>query len=135
DGGGAGLVAAGDEGVGVSLAADVDPVPGVLGDEDGGGVDVGVAVDEVAAEGPGEAFDVGQRVVAGDGVDGVLHRVGRDDFRVVAVGVGGLEGAFELDVDGELLELVDVGAAGDLGQADLGLAVGVLGEDAGGHGG
>ena len=44
--------------------------------------------------------------VAGERVDRVLHRVGRDDVLVVAAGVGGVEVALERDRDRQVAEVV-----------------------------
>jgi hypothetical protein len=45
-------------------------------------------------------------VLAGDGIDGILHRVGGQDFLVFAFCVGGFEVAFKANADGELFDVV-----------------------------
>ncbi len=64
-------------------------------------------------------------VLGRERVDRVLHRVGRDDVGVVAVGVGGPEVALERDVHGQVADAWRSGSRVDLDQPDRGLAVAV----------
>ena len=66
------------------------------------------------------------QLFAGEGIDGVLHRVGRDDQAVLRAGVGGVEVAPQHHGDFKLLEAVLRARAGDFHDADLGFAVMVV---------
>ena len=82
----------------------------VPADVHGRGIDLGL-LEEVLGERPAVGLDRSVEVVLGEGVGGVLHRVGGDDVRVVTVGVGGIEVALERDRHGQVAEAVTVRAA------------------------
>ena len=88
-------------------------------------------LEEVAGHRRAEVLDRFQRMLPGQRVGDVLHRVRRDDQAVVADRVRVGEIPFELDLDRQLADLVAVGPAGDLRQPDPRLAVGMLGENDG----
>ncbi len=113
-------------------AIQADPLQRLLGEADGRLFDVGVIGEEVARHRRAEVFDRFQGMLPGQRVGDVFHRVRRDDQAVVAARVRLGEIPFELDLDRQLADLVAVGRAGDLGQANPRLAVGMLGEN-GGH--
>jgi len=69
-----------------------------------------VDLEEMASEDHPEVLDRPRQVLAGERVDRVLHRVGRDDVRVVAVDVRSRELAFERDRDGQVADLVAIRA-------------------------
>ena len=117
---------------GCSTPVDADPLQRLLDQADGRPLDVGVMLEEVARQRRAEALDRLERVLLGQRVGDVLHRVRRDDQAVVAGGVRAGEIPFELDLDRQLADVVAVGPARDLRQPDPRLAVGMLGED-GGH--
>ena len=118
--------------VGVSAAAGANSFEGLLGDADERGGNMSVMLEEVAGERGSEFFDRIEDVLLGQGEGDVLHGVGGDDQAVVAAGVGFIEIPLECDIDRELADVVTVVAAGDLGQPDLRLAVGMMREN-GGH--
>ena len=70
-----------------------------------------------------ELLHVIDRILPRQRVHDVLHRIGRMARGVVAVDVDLLERAFELDVDGEIDELVLGGGALDLHQPHARFAV------------
>jgi hypothetical protein len=76
----------------------------------------------------GEILDASGRGFAGEEVDGVLHRVGGEDFVVVAVGEAGEEIALKKDFDGPLLKIVDYRLAIYADEAYARLAVAIFGE-------
>ena len=78
-----------------------------------------------------EAFRVADRFLRRQGVDRVLHRVGRQHRAVVAVGVRLVVVALEADRDGQVAQVVPIGAAPHLDEADARLAIGRLNEHAG----
>src|SRR5258705_8772622 len=45
-------------------------------------------------------------MLASQGIDGIFHGVGGEDFSIVALGVGGLKGAFETYRDCDLADIV-----------------------------
>ena len=105
-----------------------DPVPAVLLDGDlraGHPLEV---VHEVPAQAEPELLDLAHPVLLGEGVDGVLLRVGGDDLGVVAGQVGVGEVAAQRGGHVQVLDLVPVTVAGDVHQADLRLAVLVVAE-------
>ena len=79
--------------------------------------------EEVLDEPPSERLDVIDRMLLGQRVDRVAHGVGGKQAGVVSLDVGGLEVALELDVDREIAQVVAVGPARDLDEANLGLPV------------
>ena len=88
-----------------------------------------VGVDHVCAEmveGTGERLNARQRMILGQHVHRVLHRVGRDDVAVVAVRVATGEVAFEGDVDADLLQLVPLAVPRDFRQPHVRLAVRIV---------
>src|SRR5690606_32258014 len=127
--GGALLVAAAQERVVVPGAADRDPVPAVLFDQDAGAVHRRLGGDEVPAQSQREVLYLADRLLLGEGVDGVLLGVGGQDRRVVAFVVGGVEVATQRRADGEVLDAVPGGAAVHRNQADFRLAVLVGADD------
>ena len=70
-----------------------------------------------------ERLDVLDRMLLGQRVHHVAHRVGGQQAGVVSIDVRGLEVALEPHVDGEVAQVVAAGPARDLDQADLGLSV------------
>ena len=79
--------------------------------------------EEVLDEPPSERLDLVDRMLLGQRVDGVAHRVGSEQAGVVSLDVRGVEVALEPDVDREVAQVVAVGPARDLDEADLGLSV------------
>ena len=67
----------------VWLAINGDSGPSVLDDLDVGGVDVLVSLDKMCAEDRGEQFWWVDRVLLCLDVDGVLHRIGRNNDAVI----------------------------------------------------
>ncbi len=59
-------------------------------------------IDEVNAEG----FDGLDGMLASEGVHGIFHRVGGENFLVVALGVRGLEIALKRDGQSDFLDVV-----------------------------
>jgi len=109
-------------------AVDRDAVPAVLLDADlraGHPLEV---VHEVPAEPKREFLDLAHPVLLGEGVDGVLLRIGGDDLGVVADQVGVGEVAAQRGGHVQVLDLVPVTVTGDVHQADLRLAVLVVAE-------
>ncbi len=80
-----------------------------------------------------EFLDLAHRPLPGQRVDGVLHGVGGQHLAVIAVDVDLLEVALELDVDGDVLQVVLFTAARDPHQADPRFAV-VTGRELDCHG-
>ena len=70
-----------------------------------------------------ERLDVIDRVLLGQRIDRVAHGVGGQQAGVVPLDVGGLKLALELDADREIAQIVSVGPARDVDQANLGLSV------------
>src|SRR4029078_4408245 len=90
--------------------------------------------EEVLDKAHAEALEVPDVVVAlRERVDGVAHRVGREQTGVFARRVRGGEVALERHVDRQVAEVVAIGAARDLHEANARLAVAVPAKD-GGHG-
>jgi len=58
--------------------------------------------DEVLDQAQREGFDLVDRTLLGQRVDGVAHRVGRQQSGVVPIDVGGLELALQRDVDAQV---------------------------------
>ena len=82
-------------------------------------------VEEVLGERRPIVLDRAVEVLLGERVGRVLHRVGGDDVRVVAVGVGGREVALERDGDGQVAQPVRRRVAPDPDEPDRRLAVAV----------
>ena len=61
---------------------------------------------EVIRQAAGERLDVSERILSRQRVHRILHRVGGDARRVVALDVDRVERALELDVDRQVDELV-----------------------------
>ena len=93
-------------------------------DVDGRDVDLRLG-QEVLGERSAVGLDRAVEVVHGERVGRVLHRVGGDHQRVVAIGVGGLEIAFEGDRHGQVADAVTARIAGDADEPDRRLAVAV----------
>ncbi len=125
DGGGLALVGAAHEGGGEGLAVDGEALPEGGFDDDFGGGDLGVAGEDVVDELLGVGFHAVGFGFARDEVDGVLHRVGGEDFGVVAEGVRGVEVAGEEELDGPLVEVVVGEVLGEAHEADARFAVAV----------
>ena len=81
--------------------------------------------EEVLGKGAAVGLDRAVEVVRREGVGRVLHRVGGDHQRVVAVGVGGLEVALERDRHGQVADAVAARVAGDADEPDRRLAVAI----------
>ena len=99
-------------------ASRFDRLPQVLGEIDPHPRRPRAAVQKVIAQGQPEVLDVVERVLGGQRVDGVLHRVGGEDALVVPLRVGRREIPFEADAHRDVLELVALRAAADGHQAD-----------------
>ena len=100
----------------------VNPVPGVLLGGPASAGDPVEAAGEVVRQAQQELLRRAD-AVAGEGVDGVLLRVGGHHMGVVALGVRGGEVAVQLGGHAEVLDGVPGRVPGDLDQPDLGLAV------------
>ena len=101
-----------------------DRLPCVLAGGDGGEVHL-LESEEMLGERSGKALDRPVEVILGERVGRVLHRVRRDDERVVALDVGRLEGALQADRDSQVPDLVTVRPPDHLDQPDCRLAVAV----------
>ena len=75
-----------------------------------------------------EVLDRAFEVVLCEGIGRVLHRVGRDYARVVALGMSRLERALERDGDGQVTDTLAPGPAHDPDEPDGRLAVAVFAE-------
>ena len=95
--------------MGMLAAIEADPLQRLLGQADGRLLDVGMIGEEVAGHRRAEVLDRFQRMLPGQGVGDVLHRVRRDDQAVVAARVRIGEIPFELDLDRQLADVVAVG--------------------------
>src|SRR5690606_18209859 len=111
-----------------------DPLPGVLLDADAGPVDGLLRGDEVAGEVDGELLGRLDAVFLGEGEDGVLGGVGRQDVGVGAGVVDVVHVAGEGDGHVEVLDAVGAAVPGDPDDAVLRLAVLVLSQDGGAGG-
>ncbi len=111
------------EGIGRGACLRLQRLPGVLADRDRRALDR-LGLDEVRREPARERLDRPVQMLGREGVDGVLHRVGGDDERVVAGGERGVEAALQRDVDGEVADTVDR-PANDPDEPDRLLAVAV----------
>jgi hypothetical protein len=94
------------------------PLPGLLADRDGRGGHPPVA-EEVLDERRAERRERVQRVIGGEPVDDVAHRVGGHQAGVVVARVRSFEVALEHDVDGQVAQAVPLRAASELDQAHL----------------
>ena len=75
-----------------------------------------------------ERLWLADRMLRGQRIHGVLHRVGRQDVAVVAVRVRLVVLALEPDRDGEILEVVAIAVARHLDEPDARFSVGSLSE-------
>ena len=73
-------------------------------------------------------FDIFDTVQASNRVDRVLHRIGGDDFGVVALAVGGIEVTFEGNVHDQLKNAMAITVAFNIRQANFGFAVRLSGD-------
>ena len=121
----AGLLAVAQEAVGVGLAVDGHARPAVDRHVDVGGADVGVLVEEMAAQDAGVQLRGVDGVLLGLDVDGVLDGVGSNHDAVVGLGVRGLDLALEKAADRHLGDrlLARLRILVDLVDADIVLAV------------
>ncbi len=95
------------EGVGMRATGSRDPFPAVLDRRDAHVRDGGLRR-EVFRQPFGERFDVGDRILTGQGIHRVLHRISGQTRTVVAAGVHDFERALELHVEREVDELVRI---------------------------
>ncbi len=86
-------------------AADVHAIPAML-DGANARASHGRHGEKMRGESTGKRLDVIDRILPRERVDRVLHRVGRDAGTVVAVDVDAIERALELDVDGDVDDLM-----------------------------
>src|SRR5258708_22967298 len=109
----------GDLGSALLLAAARESVPIhadplALGDFDAHARDLPVVTQKMPDQLAGEIFDLLAGPGLGQRIDRVLHRVGGEHGPVVARGVNRIEIAFELNINGDLGEVVAIGVARDL---------------------
>src|ERR1700733_114503 len=123
DAGGLAFAAASHEGAGVWLAVDGEALPQSAFDADGGGFDLLVSLEQEVGKLLRVVLHRGCRGGACDGVDRVLHRVGRKNFAVVAIEMGRVKVPFEQHLDGPLAQVIAILVARDLHQADAGFSV------------
>ena len=107
---------------GDGVPATSNGAPRVGADVDARPVDL-LEVEKMLGERPSVSLDGAVEVVLGERVGRVLHRVGRDDMGIVAVGVGRGEITFEGDRDGEVVEPVPGRISMDADDSDGSLAV------------
>lgn len=88
------------------FAVDADALPAVLLDPDARAGDVAELAGEVPAEAQREVLDLADRLLLGEGVDGVLLRVGGHHVGVVAGEVGAFEVSPQRGGHGEVAEFV-----------------------------
>ncbi len=98
---------------------------GQLPPEHGQALHVRIRLQEARADVVQPALQRGSAAGQRRGMDEVLHRVGRDDQRVVAVDMGGREVTFERDRDGEVAQSMRRRVAANTDETDRGLAVAV----------
>ena len=121
------LAATPDKGMRMVPAVKFHSFPGMVTDIDDRTRDVSVVVEKMGCKPATERLDLLDAVIlAGESVDGVFHRVGRQAEAVIAFRVNCVEIAFECDIQCEALDLVSVGEACDLHQANTRLTVIVL---------
>jgi len=96
------LLAIAEEGVWMRLAVDGHAGPFVLDDLDVAGVDMRVGLDEVVADDGSKELGRCDRVLLCEDVAGLLLGVCGDDYRVVGLGVRGVDVALEEDADSHL---------------------------------
>ena len=125
------LAAAAGEGMRIFGAADHEALPRLLDEADGRLGHLAIGFQEVLGQRHAETLDVRQRMLPGEDVDGILHRVGGDDLAIVAVAVGGVEISFQPHIDAHLDQVVAVCVAGDFRQLNLRFAIGVVRENRG----
>lgn len=87
----AGFLAVADEGVRVGLAVNVHARPAVGDDVGVRGMDVLVFLDEVGAQDGAEELGGSDGVLLGEDVDGILNRVGSNNYAIVGLGVAVVE--------------------------------------------
>ena len=97
------FLAGADERVWVGPALARDARPQVLDGVQVHALDLRIAPEEMLDQDAAECFGRAHRMLLRERVDGVLHRVGGQDFAVVALGVRGSEVAFEADAERDLL--------------------------------
>ena len=117
-----GPLAAPNEGVGCRHPGHVDRAPVVRADVDGRAFHRGLG-QEMLCEGPAIRLDRSVEMVLREGIGRVLHRVGGDHHRVVAVRMRRLEAALQRDRDGQVVEAVTGRIAGDPDEPDRRLAI------------
>ena len=100
-----------------------DRAPGMLVDRDPDPLDLRLAARKCRPRASPKSSIASGQVLAGQGVGRVLHRVGRDDRRVVARRVGRREVALQRDRDRQVADAMRDLVADDLDQPDRGLAV------------
>src|SRR5665213_1533684 len=88
------------------LPSDLDPAPRVFLNRHSRPGHGWKVVSEVMCETQRELLDLANPFFLGEGVDGVLLRVGRHDVAVVANKMAGGKVAHERDADGDVLDLV-----------------------------
>ena len=69
-----------------------------------------MTVEKVGCDRQGEAFRVGQRMIGGQRIDRVLHRVGRDHATIVAGQVRFAEISLQRNINVQLDEIVTIRA-------------------------
>ena len=79
------------------------------------GGDMRIAAQEVIRQSEGKILRAIDWMFGSEGVDRVLHRVGRDDLRVVTREIGLREFAFKRDIEREFDEFVAISVACDFG--------------------
>ena len=116
--------AAGGEGMGMRRPIDDDSLEWLGVNDYLARGNLWIMIEKVLTENQAKALEAGQLVLASQGVDDVLHHIGRNDVAVLAREVGVSEFAFELDVDGPLNQLMAVGITRDFGQPHARLSIG-----------
>src|SRR5438309_12083254 len=96
-------------------AVDDDSLPRLLDEPDRARRNVREVFHKMAVECLTETLHIRKGMVAGEGVNRVLHRIGRDKLAVVPVRVGGIELALQPDSQAQLLEIMVAGVARNLG--------------------
>ena len=123
DGGGAALGCAREKGLPLRLPANLEPVPGALGDIDTGAGQARMAAEQPLAERHPETLDLGARVLPGGGMDQTLQRFAWEQPRRPAVDEGVGEIPFETTGDSQVAGVVPIAAADDSQHAEVRLAV------------
>ena len=123
DGGGTGFPTSAGECLSVHAFAPRNAAPQMLGEIDADPGQPLVALEEMPGEREPERFGLTDPVARGQRVDGVLHRIGRQHGAVVAVRVRLVILALEPDRDGQIAEIVPIGSAAKLHEADPRFAI------------